>query len=386
MGFRFRKTIKVLPGVKLNLSKSGISTTLGKRGAALNIGKRGVKGTVGIPGSGMFYQKQLLNSKGKPSRAIGGSSAPAIDMSNVDIAMSEDGKVVFLMSGHPITDSKTNSYIFREHADDVEQFIKEYVHELNMTSEQINNINQYFQVNEALLTPHIPRPYPEQPPEKPTASFGGWVKGLFSGGEKNEYEHEWATYEANKNTWDENERQFAERHKEFIRMVQEAAGGIQGVYEDMMEFLFSAIPSPLDFTGKYEIQGGTLFVDIDLPEIEDIPNEIYVERKRGFSTKQKSNRAIEQEYNLLVTGIPFILASHVFTLLPHIQEVVFSGYTQRLNVRTGHIENHYILSTRMQKQTFGQLRLENIDPVEAIQSFNTIGQIKAGRWIEITPH
>ncbi|HZT46697.1 MAG TPA: DUF4236 domain-containing protein, partial [Hyphomicrobiaceae bacterium] len=32
MGFRFRKTFSVLPGVKINLSKSGVSTSVGGKG------------------------------------------------------------------------------------------------------------------------------------------------------------------------------------------------------------------------------------------------------------------------------------------------------------------------------------------------------------------
>ena len=38
MGFKLRKSIKLLPGVKLNLSKEGISSvSIGKRGATVNI-------------------------------------------------------------------------------------------------------------------------------------------------------------------------------------------------------------------------------------------------------------------------------------------------------------------------------------------------------------
>jgi len=59
MGFRFRKSIKLFPGVKLNLSKSGISTSIGVPGATINIGKRGARGTVGIPGTGVSYSENL---------------------------------------------------------------------------------------------------------------------------------------------------------------------------------------------------------------------------------------------------------------------------------------------------------------------------------------
>ena len=66
MGLRYRKQIKVAPGVKLNVSKSGVSTSVGKRGATMNFSGRGTKATVGIPGSGLSYSKQLTKKK-KPA-------------------------------------------------------------------------------------------------------------------------------------------------------------------------------------------------------------------------------------------------------------------------------------------------------------------------------
>jgi hypothetical protein len=60
MGFRFRKIISVIPGVKINLSKSGVSTSLGGRGATVNVGSSGKKTlTLGIPGTGLSYQLPL---------------------------------------------------------------------------------------------------------------------------------------------------------------------------------------------------------------------------------------------------------------------------------------------------------------------------------------
>jgi hypothetical protein len=59
VGFKLRKTFKIAPGVKLNLSKSGLSTSIGGRGHTVNVGKKGVKATVGIPGSGLSYSKSI---------------------------------------------------------------------------------------------------------------------------------------------------------------------------------------------------------------------------------------------------------------------------------------------------------------------------------------
>jgi hypothetical protein len=64
MGFRFRRSLKLMPGVRLNISRSGFSTSLGGKGATLNIGKRGTRGTVGLPGSGLSYST-LFNSSSR---------------------------------------------------------------------------------------------------------------------------------------------------------------------------------------------------------------------------------------------------------------------------------------------------------------------------------
>jgi Protein of unknown function (DUF4236) len=58
MGFRFRRSFKLAPGVRINLSKSGASTSIGVRGAHVTLGHGQVRETVGIPGSGISYSEQ----------------------------------------------------------------------------------------------------------------------------------------------------------------------------------------------------------------------------------------------------------------------------------------------------------------------------------------
>ncbi|HHI1104962.1 TPA: DUF4236 domain-containing protein [Klebsiella pneumoniae] len=70
MGFRFRKRIRIAPGLAINISKSGVSTSIGPKGATTNISGRGIKTTVGIPGSGLSYtigpgKKSEKNSIGR---------------------------------------------------------------------------------------------------------------------------------------------------------------------------------------------------------------------------------------------------------------------------------------------------------------------------------
>lgn len=57
MGFAFRRRVKVLPGVHLNLSKSGVGVALGPKGLTHSIGPRGQRTTVSLPGTGLSYRK-----------------------------------------------------------------------------------------------------------------------------------------------------------------------------------------------------------------------------------------------------------------------------------------------------------------------------------------
>ena len=58
-GLRFRKSWSILPGVKVNLSKTGVSTSLGGHGATVNLGTRSRSATIGIPGTGLSYRMPL---------------------------------------------------------------------------------------------------------------------------------------------------------------------------------------------------------------------------------------------------------------------------------------------------------------------------------------
>ncbi len=64
MGLRVRKIVRILPGVRLNLSKSGGSLSLGGRGLSVNLGKDGVRTTAGMPGTGVSYSTRAPWSTG----------------------------------------------------------------------------------------------------------------------------------------------------------------------------------------------------------------------------------------------------------------------------------------------------------------------------------
>jgi hypothetical protein len=74
MALRIRKSFKIAPGVRVNVSKSGISTSVGGKGLTANLSKKGTRITAGIPGSGISTSK-LYRSQTAKSAVPTSSSA-----------------------------------------------------------------------------------------------------------------------------------------------------------------------------------------------------------------------------------------------------------------------------------------------------------------------
>lgn len=77
MGWRFRKSIKILPGVKLNFNKKSVGITFGGKGAHYTINSKGKRtASIGIPGTGLYYTESSRSSK------KGSSPAPSMQSNN----------------------------------------------------------------------------------------------------------------------------------------------------------------------------------------------------------------------------------------------------------------------------------------------------------------
>lgn len=63
MGFRFRKSIKLFPGLRLNFGLRGASVSLGVPGAMLNFSEHGARTTFGIPGTGFSWSSSSASGR-----------------------------------------------------------------------------------------------------------------------------------------------------------------------------------------------------------------------------------------------------------------------------------------------------------------------------------
>lgn len=59
MTIRIFKRVPLIPGLRANISKSGVSLSIGHRGCWFTIGPRGRRATLGVPGSGVFWTEAI---------------------------------------------------------------------------------------------------------------------------------------------------------------------------------------------------------------------------------------------------------------------------------------------------------------------------------------
>jgi len=67
MPWRFQRRIPIFPGVRINIGKTGVSTSVGPRGADINIGKHSATTNAGLPGTGLSYRQKI----GRPGSWLG---------------------------------------------------------------------------------------------------------------------------------------------------------------------------------------------------------------------------------------------------------------------------------------------------------------------------
>ena len=69
MGFRFRKSMKILPGIRLTFGKNSIGISAGVPGARISLNSKGrITTSAGIPGSGLYWTESTSLKKKRSTR------------------------------------------------------------------------------------------------------------------------------------------------------------------------------------------------------------------------------------------------------------------------------------------------------------------------------
>ncbi len=73
MSLRFRRSIRLAPGIRLNLGMHGAGLSVGPRGLHVGVNRRGMYTSAGIPGTGIYAVHHIRNSTG-PHPSVAGSA------------------------------------------------------------------------------------------------------------------------------------------------------------------------------------------------------------------------------------------------------------------------------------------------------------------------
>ena len=114
MGFKFRKSIKIAPGVKINVSAKGVGVSAGVKGARVSTGQSGSRITTSLPGTGISYEKRIGKKKGSKQKSATTQhvSSPTSDNQVNDKARSLTPKreiQTFTVTSFRTKDNKSNS-------------------------------------------------------------------------------------------------------------------------------------------------------------------------------------------------------------------------------------------------------------------------------------
>jgi hypothetical protein len=167
---------------------------------------------------------------------------------------------------------------------------------------------------------------------------------------------------------------------------------------ESMERVLSSRLSQLRWPRETEVSfqvrdgGSACWLDVDLPEVEDIPTACATPASRGMklNVRKKSDAQLRREYAQHVHGVLFRIIGEVFHCLPTVEQVVASGYSQRPDPTTGHVRDDYLISLRVQRERWSELNFRSLDSLDVVACFEPMElrrkMTKTGHFSPIVPH
>ncbi len=377
MGIRFRRSLRLAPGVHLNLSKSGMSLSAGPRGAKVSVGSRGVYGNVGLPGTGIYARQRISSGGGSRTRSV-----PTAVEGSVKIALKEDGSVAFLDSSDQPLPPRYRKAVIQQMGESLAQWLQEQCDLWNEGIDQI--LHLHLETPSPCRPPSFePEPFPVPEPGPPTTETHG-ILGKFSSKRRASVAKRNAErqrqFEEARTAWLAQKAQHEVEQAERRQIFEDAQKGDASRMEKILERRFSSISWPRETQVSFEVvpNGTCVYLDVDLPEIEDLPDQEARIAKSGLKilVKDRSETQRRKEYMQHVHAIGFRLAGEVFHLLPTVDLVVLSGYSQRPDKTTGQIRDDYLYSVRIDRSKW---EVVNFDQLQAVDVLECLGAMEIQR-------
>lgn len=355
MALRFRKSIKLAPGVRLNVGKRGAGLSFGGKGLRASINSSGRKTTsVGIPGTGLSYVSTAGGSRSssysKYSSAKARSAAIAKERQKAAADKERQKQLELEEARAAVEEYNARIYAIRsihKTCDDV----VDWVHILS-----------------------IPEPFPKG--KGPAAvTVQGWIDSYkpgfiakrFPSREQAKRKSLEKQLEMANQKDDKIYNEWAELHETAERVLSKDTDLMLEVIEEM-----APLDDLLEYGSGFEIS----FVNDNIVEVEfDIMASSVIPKEALFltATGKLSKKAVPvgayldlvQDY---VCSCVLRVARDMFAILP-VNNVLIHARDSFTDTAVGNTEVIDILSVAITRESLGNLNFDAIDPSDAMQNF-----------------
>ncbi len=311
MGLNFRKSITILPGVRLNLSKSGVSASFGRKGMRQSISTSGrATTTLGIPGTGVYYTKQTNVKKlagGLKDKITGKKNDPKKEAK-------EEKK----------TSSKTvdNAQI-EANKQQVEEY-EAYVTAIKSVHKQSDGMIDWNALNKGEVPTNI-------------------VKG-------------------------------SDEYKEWLELKEFSDEVLKGDIDSYFAIIDEVKPFDdlLEFGSNFQVgtdRADLIEIEFAVRSDDVVPKiEMSLKANGDISEKELSKTAYYDLMQDYVASTTIRIARDAFALLP-VDTVIVHAVDNILNTATGYEEELTLLSVKFTREKLMSLTLAMVDPSDALSGF-----------------
>ena len=177
----------------------------------------------------------------------------------------------------------------------------------------------------------------------------------------------------------ENNIKFKEEYENTKKYLKNIIAGDSDYVCNDIDLWFSELEMPFECNISYDYRKNEnlLLIDLDLPEIEDFPNQKAVQLANGnMKLKDKTQAELYSDYKNYVFGLALFVVGNIFNISPKIHKITISSYTQRRD-RKGQINDDYVYSIKFYRDKLSEMNLIKGDSFNICMNFENRCNVNA---------
>jgi len=334
----------------------------------MNFGARGTYLNTGIPGTGLYSRTSLS----APSPASPAQSGKVTFGATVKVQ--DDGTLVFLDdNGQPLSDHRA-ILAKRQNSDTLRGYLVNACSIINNETEALGTLHCHTPRPD-IPTGYVRQPFSKDEPPRPALKHLSLLSHLLGRRERIETQNTECQrrYETDLSRWKSEETAFeAQQNQEAQRFDVRLRSDLEFMHE-LLETNLASIIWPRETLASFEIAGAgqVVAIDVDLPEIEDLPHRSASAPLKGYKLdiRDIKGKSLQELYSRHVHSVGFRIIGEVFASLPTVNEVTLSAYTQRSVPATGQVSDTYVYSARVRRVDWAKINFSNLSALDVVAAF-----------------